>query len=220
MVKKPSKKQVRKKYTFKLIRYISVAIIFLYLGWLFGYYSNPLNTEKVALLLKTTSSQMDLLNLQFDYLESAQNCTTDSYLLSNISSEVGSIGKVLSEYDNQGIKNDFYYFLKTKYSLFEIKLYMYYKSYLSACSTNNNIILYFWSLNNASKEQGKILDSLVVETRNLKVFSLEYNYSKYYHFLENIYNISSGPALIINYNKTFKGFTNRHEIIKYLKKNE
>ena len=219
MVEKTSKKQIRKKYTYKLVRYISIALIFLYLGLMLGYYSNPLSTEKVALLLKTTSSQMDLLNLQFDYLQSMQNCTIDSLLLSNISTEIGGIGRVLSQYDQKGIKNDFYYFLKTKYSLFEIRLYMYYKSYMKTCNTNDNIVLYFWSLNNASEQQGKILDSLV-ESHNLKVLSVEYNYSESYQFIENIYNINSGPALIINYNKTFIGLTNSSEIIKSLKKNE
>ena len=177
-----------------------------------------MSPDKIALLLKSTSSQLDLLNLQFDFVKSSlSNCSMKRQYLSSVNQEVGAIGKTLLLYEKRGTKNKFYYFLKTRYHIFQIKLYMLYKEYFDRCHPKENVILYMWSDNNESKEEGKILDGLV-KKYPLHVFAVQYNYSQAYAFIQDFYNITYGPTLVVNYNVVLKNLTNASVISRYLVK--
>ncbi len=217
---KKQKNKIKSYQNGKIIiyfRYLSIAIIFFILGVLLGFHLNPLSTEKISLLLKSTSTTYDLLNLQFSFLLSnINNCSISKQFIEQLSNNVGEIGRTLAEFDKRKIKNEYYYFLKENYHLFQIKLYLLYKIYIDQCKPRENIILFFWGKNNESKIQGKILNEIVKEYKNVHVFAVEKGYSMAYRFLEEYYKVNITPSLIVNYNHIFYNITPKETIEQHL----
>lgn len=141
------------------------------------------------------------------------NCGLSSSRLDDLSHELWLTGKTLDTPDAQeslGEKN--YHFLKRKYHLMQIRAYLLLNKLRSVCDTSPHVILFYFSREeNASKEQGKILDQVVAEY-NVTVFAIEYNYSKEIVFLEDYYGITTTPFLVINYEDYFKGLTSYEKI--------
>ncbi|MEM4499994.1 MAG: hypothetical protein QXD62_01435 [Candidatus Woesearchaeota archaeon] len=199
---------------FIYFRYLSVAFIFFLFGFYFGYNSNILNSEKIALMLKSASLKNDILNLQLSfYYSSLFNCSIASSLINEFENEVSALGRTLQTMDEKNMKGEYYYLLKERYHLYQIRLYLMYKTFLEVCNRKKNIILYFWGLNNESLIQGQILDSLVSEIPEIKVFAVQKGFSEVYTFLEKYYNVNITPTIIVNYQFKFENITSK-EIIK------
>ena len=61
------------------------------------------------------------------------------------------------------------------------------------------------------------MDSLVANY-DIQVFAVEYNYSKELSFVEEYYNISNTPTLIIDYDSKMEGITTYDQIKAVIKK--
>ena len=75
--------------------------------------------------------------------------------------------------------------------------------------------VYFKRGDGESTRQGDVLDSLVDEY-DLKVFAVEYGYSKDLEFLEEYYGVSSSPFLVVNYEDELPGFSSADMIVPLL----
>ncbi len=135
-----------------------------------------------------------------------KNCDLAKLRLSALSSELWNLGKSLgTETAKQDLGEENYDFLKRKFHLMQIKTYTLYHKLKQDCSVDVPVILFYYSQNNPdSLEQGAILDRLVGGF-DVKVFAIEYNYSQELRFLEDYYEISRTPSVVVNFETVRKG---------------
>lgn len=168
---------------------------------------NELNTESYLI-------EQDLIEL-FD----RNNCELATVRINDLSNQLTNIGRKLTSKDaKETLGQENYNFLKRKFHLMQIKTYILFKKLKEKCDPSPNIILYYYSINDPdSAKQGHILDR-IVKDYNVRIFAIEYNYSKELTFLESHYNIKETPAIVINYGKIFEGLTNYETIQIHIKK--
>lgn len=212
------KEKIKKIDTLRVyFRYLSIAIIFFLIGFFAGYNFNPLNSEKIALMLKSTSINMDLLNLQLAfYYSSLFDCNISEDMILQVENQVNALGSTLQKMDEKNIKNEQYYLIKERYHFYQLRLYLMYKNYREVCKKNVPIILYFWGFNNESLQQGKILDRIFEKYPTTKIFAVQKGFSQSYKFLEEYYQVNITPTIIINYRSIFHNLTSQEIIEKAL----
>jgi len=98
-----------------------------------------------------------------------------------------------------------YRYLNRQYHLMQIKNYLTYYKLKKDCNEKTHIVLYYYGSNDDSTEQGHVLDE-IVKKYNVKVFAIEYNYSKELQFLQEYYGIEKAPSTVIDYDTTIHGF--------------
>ncbi len=135
-------------------------------------------------------------------------CTLLNQRLNEFSVELYKIGKKLAgESAEKELGSTNYNFLKRKYHLMQMRAYMMFKQLVDNCEIGNHIILFYFSRNDPdSSEQGLILDELV-KNYDVFVFAIEYNYSSELRFLEEYYDITATPTLIIDYASKKEGLS-------------
>ncbi len=143
-----------------------------------------------------------------------KNCDLAKLRLSVLSNELWQLGKLLgSETAKQDLGEEDYNFLKRKFHLMQIKTYTLYHQLKQDCSVDVPVILFYYSQNDAkSQEQGAVLDKLVGEF-DVKVFAMEYNYSPELRFLEEYYEITGTPSVVVNFETVRKGLTPYDELV-------
>jgi hypothetical protein len=134
-----------------------------------------------------------------------------------LSSELWKLGKLLASQTAQKDLGEYNYdFLKRKYHLMQIKTFVLYNQLKSDCDIEDRVILFYFSRNDPdSLEQGRILDRLVADL-NVRVFAIEREYAEELMFLEQYYDITESPSLIINYGVKKQGLTEYEELKKLL----
>jgi len=140
-----------------------------------------------------------------------------------LSNELIEIGQTLTRYESKNIfREGEYTYLKQKYFLLEIKLYMLLKELREQCDgfSEDVIILYFYDQEqDASLRQGFILDSFVKKGESIHVFSIDRNCEggqvPLVETVKKYYNITKSPTLIINYNVKKEGFVSAEELEKF-----
>lgn len=142
-----------------------------------------------------------------------KNCDLAKIRLSELSKELWQLGKLLgTETAKQDLGEKNYHFLKLKYHLMQIRTYFLYYKLSRDCEFETPIVLFYYKQQDPdSKEQGIILDKLV-EDFDIKVFAIEFDYSKELKFLEASYDINNAPSLVMNFDLKKKGLTSYEEI--------
>ena len=98
----------------------------------------------------------------------------------------------------------------------QIRTFILHKKLQDDCGSKTNIILfYFQQQDQFSAQQGKILDELVAEN-NLHVFAVEYKYSKELEFLEDYYEITSTPTLVVNFKHVITDLATKEQLMPLL----
>lgn len=144
------------------------------------------------------------------------SCELTQQRLASLSDGLWRLGQTLAgpEAEEQlGVEN--YNFLKRKFHLMQIRAYVLYKQFLDNCGEVNVVLFYYMRGDADSERQGEILDSLVDE-HDMKVFAVEYDYSKDLAFLEDYYGVETTPFLIVNYDHEFSGLTPAEDIVAVL----
>lgn len=145
------------------------------------------------------------------------NCEFSQARLSALSEQLWRLGQML---DKETAKEELgpqgYDFLKKKFHLMQIKTYALYKKLEQTCGKEFDIILfYFKREDDASKQQGEILNQ-VVEDFDTKVFAIEFDYSPELKFLEEFHQVSSAPTLIVNFEDNLEGLQDYEEIKRHI----
>ncbi|MBD3361492.1 hypothetical protein GF358_01740 [Candidatus Woesearchaeota archaeon] len=146
-----------------------------------------------------------------------KNCDLSRIRLSSLSSELWQLGKLLASPTAQEDLGRYNYnFLKRKYHLMQIKTFVLYHQLKEECDPDEKVILFYFSRNDPdSLEQGKILDRIVKDF-GAHVFAIERAYSSEIVFLEQYYDVSVSPSLIIDYEFKKEGLTSYDELKKLL----
>lgn len=189
-----------KKYFINIFIIIIVFLVGVFLG-------NTMNQEKnseITTLLKESELNTESYLIEQEFIKeiSDENCEIAQLRIKKLSNELWELGKVLEE----SLDPENYNTLKRKFHLMQINTYTMMKKIQDKCEINQNVVLYYFDISNSSKKQGEILDKLV-KNYNVTVFAIEYNYSKDISFLEEYYNITQAPSIILDYAEKFNGLT-------------
>jgi len=198
---------------------IGIFVLGLYLGSKLDSYR--IDDLKAQIGKSELDAESFIIEMSFVDSFSENKCEILKPIINELSSELGEIGKTLTKYDSKGIfdKNE-YNILKRRYFILEIRAYTLRKELKEKCGEDNNVILYFYDVNNneESLRQGYVLDSMVNRNQNITVFSIDREFKE--PLLDTVkrhYNVTKGPTIIINFDRKFEGFTPEAEIVKYAK---
>lgn len=218
-VHKVQKKMVAPiRYKKYLVVTSALLLVFVFIGGvLLGRSLEGLESGRISNFIKENELNTESYLIEQELIEEfdQNNCELTNVRIEDLSTELSGIGRRLIEEDaEKKLGSENYIFLKKKFHLMQVKTYILFKKFREACSTSNNIILFYYSLNdNDSAEQGKILDR-IVENYDAKIFAIEYNYPNEISFLESYYKITKTPAVVINYNNLREGLISYEEIEK------
>ncbi|MBW3001699.1 hypothetical protein KY338_00895 [Candidatus Woesearchaeota archaeon] len=186
----------------------ALCIVFV-VGIIIGNLFSNTETKEVDKVLKQSELSTESYLLEQELLaDFDQNCDLAKTRLAALSGELWQLGKLLgTETAKSDLGKANYNFLKLKYHLMQVKTYILYANLNKDCNFTTPVVLFFYSQDDAdSKEQGKILDSLV-EAYNIHVFAVEAGFSKELEFLEMFYGVSETPFLVLNYDIKKPGLT-------------
>lgn len=191
----------------------AISVVFV-IGILVGnFISNP-EAKEVNKVLRQSELSAESYILEQELLaDFDQNCELAKTRLSDLSSELWQLGKLLgSQTAKQDLGETNYHFLKLKYHLMQVKTYILYANLNKECNFSTPVVLFFYSQDDAdSREQGRILDSLV-EEHDITVFAVEAGYSEELEFLELFYDVKQTPFLVLNYGIKKHGLSSYDDI--------
>ena len=201
-----------------LITMILLVCVVFTIGVILGNAWKSSDSSQASKVLRQSELDTESFLVEQELFESFEtSCDLAQKRIGALSEELWKLGKVLGAQDaKQKLGEEDYSQLKRKYHLMQIRTYILDKKVQTECSSKTNVILfYFNQKDEASAQQGKILDELV-ESYDLHVFAIEYDYSKELLFLQDYYDITSTPALVINYKQTITGLTSKEQITPLL----
>ncbi len=192
------------------------------LGVIVGHsFSNPELKEINKIVRNSELSTESYLIEQELFKDFERNCELSKIRLASLSSELWRLGKLLASQTAQQDLGEYNYdFLKRKYHLMQIKTFVLYNQLKNECDIEDKVVLFYFSRNDPnSLEQGKILDRLVADL-NVRVFAIERAYAEELMFLEQYYDITESPSLIIDYEVKKQGLTGYEGLKKILVDND
>ena len=197
-----------------LMTILSLMAVF-FIGVFVGRATVSTNIDEITSLIKNNELNTESYLIEQELIGQFEqsNCDIANSRIEELSTELWIIGKKLSADDTkQKLSAENFNFLKRKYHLMQIRAYLLFKKLSDICSSQNHMILFYFSRSESdSQRQGIILDR-AVENHDVTVLAIEYNYSKELRFLEDYYRISTTPSIIVDYEKRFTGFTDYEEI--------
>lgn len=192
------------------------------IGVIIGHsFSNPELKEINTIVRNSELSTESYLIEQDLFQDFEKNCELSKIRLSSLSSELWRLGKLLaSPTAQQDLGDSNYGFLKRKYHLMQIKTFVLYHQLKKDCSIDEHVVLFYFSKKDPdSLEQGRILDDIVADF-DVHVFAVERAYAKELMFLEQYYDVTISPSLIIDYSVKKEGLTSYDELKKLVDTDE
>ncbi len=175
--------------------------------------SNP-ELSEVNKFIKQSELTTESYLLEHElFADMEKNCDLARLRLAALSSGLWQLGKLLGTGTaKQDLGESNYNFLKRKFHLMQIKTYTLYHRLKQDCAVDVPVLLFYYSQNDAkSQEQGAVLDKLVGDF-DVNVFAIEYNYSQELRFLEEYYEITGTPAVVVNFETVRQGLTPYDEL--------
>jgi len=178
-----------------------------------NYFSNPALDEINKIVRSSELSTESYLIEQNMFKDFEKNCELSKIRLSSLSNELWRLGKLLASPTAKNDLGDYQYdFLKRKYHLMQIKIFVLYYQFKTDCSVDDSVILFYYGRDdNYSFEQGQILDRLVQDF-GIHVFAIERDYAPELKFLEQYYEINMSPSLVIDYKLKKEGLTSYEDL--------
>ena len=210
-----AKKAIKKQ---AFLATILLVIIVFVIGILIGKTSVNSELTQVEQFMKTNELATESYAIEQTLMENFEkDCSFAQTRLTTLSEKLWRMGKILSaDTAEQDLGKANYDYLKTKFHLMQIRVYVLYKQLKEQCHTNTTIILFYYKSNeNNSEMQGKILDQIVNDT-DARVLAVEYGYSKEINFLEEFYSISKVPTIIVNFETKKEGLVSYEDIAKII----
>ncbi len=188
---------------------MSLFIVFV-LGTLFGWSYGTTKLTDATRIVKEGELDSDSFLIEQDLFSTLgqRDCDLTQKRLESLGHQLYELGNILgTSTAERDLDVDNYNLLKRRFHLLQIKTYTLHYSLRQSCNTPSPIVLFYYSRNDSlSEAQGKILDEFVAKY-DARVFALEYQYSKELAFLEQYYNVTRVPTLVLNYNRTFTELT-------------
>ena len=133
------------------------------------------------------------------------------------------IGSNLQSFSGKSLSNgQEYKFLVRKYYVNQLRLYNLLSDYNERCDKNTTLMFYFFDDSVQSQRQGAVLTEYYREVDNSSYifsFNLEKEDSSVLNMLREGYNITDGPALVLNGDRTYRSYVPLKEL-KTLTRNQ
>lgn len=218
-IKKELKKEnfIDKKIT---TIYITLIVFAFTLGFFSGWTFSDKNLTEAQLNFQIIQLDMLSVNERIKFAESFDENICNSTIIEDLSSKIYNSGVELDKLDkSKKIETKYYNYLKQEHNVNQVIFYSQYKKYQLKCNSSNNIILFFF---NSTKEEDAKIQGLelnnIQNKYNVRILAMDYKYTKSLSYFYEYYNITTLPALIINYEHTLEGQTNSKKIENYLMK--
>lgn len=201
-----------------LLKATLIMILVLALGFLAGLAMDDARTEFIQNEIRDTELKTETFVLSQRYLrESSQNyCRVMDSRIPDISRQNSQIGEDLQTFSSKSIgSKDDYQYLKNKYYVNQLRLYLMLNDYKERCEVDLNLALFFFDGGTESKRQGAVLTEYRRNVDNQTyVFSynLESENSDILEMLKTDYSIEDGPVLVLNGEKVYREYTSLEEL--------
>lgn len=194
-----------KRQLFFTATILAVCIAFA-LGILLGWSLSTSKLSEATKILKNTELNTESFLLEQELVKTLgpQGCDLARQRVNELGDQLYHLGNLLSTNSARHDLGVNYDILKRQYHLLQIRTYTLNFRLTENCNSSSPVILFYYTQHSKeSSEQGKILDELV-NKHGAQVYALEFNYSQDLRFLEEYYNISRAPALVLNYEMIFQ----------------
>lgn len=164
----------------------------------------------------------DIFKDKLDYsLFNAPICDKESF--EKISLDLGFQGRIIDDLERKlGKQNENVLLRKQFYVLIELEHFEFVKEFNQKCGKNIDTIFFFYSNNDSylkeSEEAGRILGAVHSRNENLIIYSFDVDLaSNLVDKLEDRYNITDSPTVVINEKAKIKLPANIQEIERHLR---
>src|SRR3989344_341657 len=199
-----------------------ITLIIFAFGFVLGQYMDNFRVNDVDLILKQSELDTESLIVEnyFSDVFGLNDCKVASSRFKYYSDKLAYVGNTLTGYENKRMFNkEDYELLKRRYFLLELRTYSLIKNLKDKCGFNNfDTILFFYDPNSEeSLKQGSALDKVVLNNKDLYVFSIDRTFDEsLINIVEEYYNITTSPTIILNYDIKKQGFISSGEIKEIL----
>jgi len=204
-----------------LFALVATLIIFAF-GFVLGQYMDNFRVNDIDLILKQSELDTESLFVEnyFSDVFGLNDCKVANSRFKDYSDKLVYIGNTLTGYDNKRMFNkEDYELLKRRYFLLELRTYSLIKNLKDKCGWNDfDTVLYFYDPNQEeSLKQGSALDKVVLNNKDLYVFSIDRTFDEsFINLVKEHYNITASPTIILNYEIKKQGFISSGEIKEIL----
>ncbi|MDO8660633.1 MAG: hypothetical protein Q7K43_01970 [Candidatus Woesearchaeota archaeon] len=197
-----------KRSLFFAVAVLGICIAFV-LGTLLGWGLSTQKLSEATKILKNTELNTESLLLEQDLVKTLgqRSCGVAQQRINELGNQLYGLGNLLGSEKSSVELGVNYDVLKRQFHLLQIRTYTLNFQLQQECNESSPVVLFYYAKNNtASLEQGVILDELV-KSHDARVYAIEHNYSQDLRFLEEYYNITQAPSVVVNYDKVFQGLT-------------
>ncbi|MFB6115956.1 MAG: hypothetical protein ABEK10_00450 [Candidatus Nanosalina sp.] len=191
----------------------SLATLFiLSMGLLVGLQVDDARGNYIKDQLRESDLRMQNFLVTQSYLDESSNnyCRLVESQIPDLSEQNTRIGQNLQSFSGKSISNrDQYRYLVRKYYVNQLRLYNVLSEYKERCGGNTTLIFYFFDESIQSKRQGAVLTEYYREVDNstyIFSFNLNKNRSSVLELLKKDYQVTDGPAIVINGNETYRSY--------------
>lgn len=196
---------------------LTLIIVVFSLGFFLGKISFDKSLDNFEVEYKELELDLNSIVQRVSFIEYLGEDFCDNSLISTLGSDLFNIGGILVELEeNEEIDTKKYDILKQKYNVNQVLFYSILKKYKSSCNFSDDVVLFFFEDSQSSKKQGEVLSQIYENNPDVKIISMDYNYTESLKYFYNYYNVKQLPFVVVNYNKTFSGFTSKEVLEKYL----
>jgi hypothetical protein len=195
-----------------IIKAGAATLLILLFGVLVGLQVDDARGGYIQEQLRESNLQAQSFIVTQNYLEeSSKNyCNVVKSRIPELSEQNREIGQNLQSFSGKSISNDGRYdYLKRKYYLNQLKLYNILTEYKQRCGANTTLIFYFFDSSADSQRQGAALTKYYREVDNSSYifsYNLETDDSDITDILISDFNVTNGPAVVINGNQTYRRY--------------
>lgn len=201
-----------------LLKAGAVTAMILLIGFLAGLQADDARVNYLEDQLQESTLRSQTFIVTGDYLsDSSQNfCQVVSEQIPEVADENADIGQNLQSFSGKSVSNrKEYEFLKKRYYINQLRLYNLVSDYKDRCPSNVTTIFYFFDSSVQSQRQGAVLTQYREETSGTTYifsYNLETDDSAVLDILRSDFNVSEGPSVVINGNKTYRRYVGLKEL--------
>ena len=216
---------IQKKYQQSILIVVTLITVLVFFAGLFlGYSLDKLKADKVLDIVQENeiSYESYVAEEQFFDAFGGTDCNLLSARTTDLSKEIGELGRILDVADNAAVFNEKQLDLfKRRYFILEVLFLTKNYELSKTCNTNYHVILFFYKKDHQeSSNQGYILDALNEKyNKELTVLSFDYDYDEpLINMLKDKYMLYDNdvPAVVVN-NIVRRGVTSEEELQSILK---
>lgn len=202
-----------------LTTFILLVAVFI-IGMVIGRWMGSSGADEITTFIKNNELNTESYLIEQEFIENFESgkCDLANARISSLGTDLWKLGKALSQpnaEENLGSEN--FNFMKRSYHLMQIRTYTLMYKLNQNCNNTESVVLFYYGNNTESEEQGIILDRFVEEYK-VHVFAIESEYSPELEFLEEYYEISKTPSLIIDFDTKIEGLSSYDKLKKTILK--